>query len=383
MIKLLKNLGKKDWIFAFICFVLVVGQVWLELKMPDYMQKITILVQTEGSGMGEILKNGAFMIACALGSLISAVIVGYFASSIAATFSMKVREKLFHKVQKLAMNEIKQFSTNSLITRTTNDITQIEMVVAMGLQLMIKAPITAIWAVMKILNKNWQWSALIGLGVVILISVISILMSIVIPKFKIVQKLIDKINGVTRENLTGIRVVKAFNAEEYQENKFEEVNNKLTRQQIFNQRMFSILSPTMYLIMYFLTLSIYFVGAHLINEAGMADKIVLFGDMVVFSSYGMQVIMSFLMLAMIFMMLPRAGVSASRINEVLETEITIKDGKIDKDKTDEKGTVEFKNVSFKYPDGEEYVLKDISFKANKGETVAFIGSTGSRKININ
>ncbi len=382
MIKLLKNLGKKDWIYAFICFILVVSQVWLELKMPDYMQKITILVQTEGSGMGEILKNGAYMIACALGSLLSAVIVGYFASSIAATFSMKVREKLFHKVQKLAMNEIKQFSTNSLITRTTNDITQIEMVVAMGLQLMIKAPITAIWAIMKILNKNWQWSALIGVGVVILISVISILMSIVIPKFKIVQKLIDKINGVTRENLTGIRVVKAFNAEEYQENKFEEVNNKLTRQQIFNQRMFSILSPTMYLIMYFLTLSIYFVGAHLINEAGMTDKVALFGDMVVFSSYGMQVIMSFLMLAMIFMMLPRAGVSASRINEVLETEITIKDGKINKDKTDETGIVEFKNVSFKYPDGEEYVLKDISFKANKGETIAFIGSTGSGKSTL-
>ncbi len=382
MIKLLKNLGKKEWILAIICFILIIGQVWLELKMPDYMQEITILVQTEGSSMSEILKNGGYMIACALGSLVSAVIVGYFVSGIAATFSSRVREKLFHKVQSLAMNEIKQFSTSSLITRTTNDITQIEMVIAMGLQLMIKAPITAIWAVTKILNKNWEWSALVGVGVIILISVIFSVMVIVVPKFKIVQKLIDKVNGVIRENLTGIRVVRAFNAEKYQEDKFEDVNEKLTKQQLFNQKMFSILSPTMYLIMYFLTLSIYFVGAHMINEAQFADKIALFGDMVVFSSYGMQVIMSFLMLAMIFMMLPRAGVSASRINEVLDAEITIKDGNVNSDISKEKGTVEFKNVSFKYPDGEEYVLKDISFKANKGETVAFIGSTGSGKSTL-
>ena len=383
MIKLLKNLNKREWLLAIICFILIVGQVWLELKMPDYMQEITVLVQTEGSQMSEILKNGGFMLACSVGSLISAVIVGYFISNIAAVFSMNVRKKLFNKVEKLAMNEIKGFSTSSLITRTTNDITQIQMLIAMGLQLLIKAPITAVWAVTKILNKNWQWSAITGVGVVILISVIAVLMVIVMPRFKIVQKLIDRINGVTRENLTGIRVVRAFNAEEYQQNKFEKVNERLTKQQTFNQKTFAILSPTMYLIMYFLTLAIYFVGAYLIKDAVGPEKLNLFGNMVVFSSYSMQVIMSFLMLAMIFMMLPRAQVSANRINEVLDTEIKIKDGKIDKDTTEEKGTVEFKNVSFKYPDGEEYVLKDISFKANKGETVAFIGSTGSRKIYFN
>ena len=382
MIKLLKNIGKKEWAFAIVSFILIVGQVWLELKMPDYMSQITVLVQTEGSQMSEIIENGAYMLGCALGSLISAIIVGYIISGIAATFSMNVRKKLFYKVENLAMSEIKDFSTSSLITRTTNDITQIQMLVAMGLQLMIKAPITAVWAISKILNKSWQWSALTGVGVVILLSVIGILMVIVMPKFKIVQKLIDKVNGVTRENLTGIRVVRAFNAEKYQEDKFEEVNTRLTNQQLFNQKTFAILSPTMYLVMYFLTLGIYFIGAYLIRDSLMTDKIGIFGDMVVFSSYGMQVIMSFLMLAMIFMMLPRAQVSAERINEVLDTDITIKDGNINSDTTKEVGTVEFKNVSFKYPDGDEYVLKDISFKAGKGETVAFIGSTGSGKSTL-
>ena len=382
MIKLLKNLGKKEWALAVVCLILIVSQVWLELKMPDYMSQITVLVQTEGSQMSEIIENGAYMLGCALGSLISAIIVGYLVSGIAATFSMNVRKKLFDKVENLAMSEIKDFSTSSLITRTTNDITQIQMLVAMGLQLMIKAPITAVWAITKILNKSWQWSALTGVGVVILLSVIAILMVIVMPKFKIVQKLIDKVNGVTRENLTGIRVVRAFNAEKYQEDKFEEVNTRLTNQQLFNQKTFAILSPTMYLVMYFLTLGIYFIGAYLIKDSLMADKIGIFGDMVVFSSYGMQVIMSFLMLAMIFMMLPRAQVSAERINEVLDTDITIKDGNINSDTTKEVGTVEFKNVSFKYPDGDEYVLKDLSFKAGRGETVAFIGSTGSGKSTL-
>ncbi len=382
MFKLLKNLGKKEWLLALICLVLIVGQVWLELKMPDYMSKITVLVQTEGSQMSEIVQNGAYMLACALGSLLSSIIVGYFISKIAATFSMNTRKKLFTKVEDLAMNEVKKFSTSSLITRTTNDITQIQMFVAMGLQLMVKSPITAVWAITKILNKSWQWSAITAVAVVILLGVIGALMAIVLPRFKIVQKLIDKINGVTRENLTGIRVVRAFNAEKYQEDKFENANDKLTKQQLFNQKTFSVLSPVMYLVMYFLTLSIYFVGAYLIKDAGMGDKITLFGDMVVFSSYAMQVIMSFLMLAMIFMMLPRAQVSASRINEVLDTDITVKDGKVNKNTTNEVGTVEFKNVSFKYPDGDEYLLKDISFKANKGETVAFIGSTGSGKSSL-
>lgn len=382
MIKLLKNLGKKEWALAIVCFILIIGQVWLELKMPDYMSEITVLVQTEGSHMSEIIKNGAYMLGCALGSLISAVIVGYFVSGISATLSMKVRKQLFDKVEDLAMNEVKGFSTSSLITRTTNDITQIQMLVAMGLQLSIKAPITAIWAITKILNKSWQWSAITGVGVAVLLGVIATLMAIVLPRFKIVQKLIDKVNGVTRENLTGIRVVRAFNAEKYQEDKFEEVNTSLTKQQTFNQKAFSVLSPTMYLVMYFLTLGIYFVGAYLIRDSLMADKIGLFGDMVVFSTYAMQVIMSFLMLAMIFMMVPRAQVSANRINEVLEADITIKDGKIDSNTTKEVGTVEFKKVSFKYPDGEDYILKDISFKANQGETVAFIGSTGSGKSSL-
>ena len=320
--------------------------------------------------------------ACAFGSLVSAIIVGYLISNVSARFSFSVRKKLFSKVEELSTAEIKQFSTSSLITRTTNDITQIQMFIAVGMQMLIKAPINAIWAVTKILNKSWQWSAVIGAGVVILLVTIGSLMAIVIPRFKKVQKLTDKINEVSRENLTGIRVVRAFNAEGYQEEKFDNVNNELTNTQLFNQKTMSILSPIMYLIMYFLTLGIYYIGAHLINKAGMADKIGLFGDMVVFSSYGMQVIMSFIMLAMIFMILPRAKVSADRINEVLDTDCSIKDGNFDGSKTKEVGTVEFRNVSFKYPDAEEYLLKDISFKANKGDTVAFIGSTGSGKSTL-
>lgn len=382
MIKLLKNLTKKEWFLALISLILIIAQVWLELKMPDYMSEITVLVQTEGSQMSDIIKNGAYMLGCAFGSLVSAVIVGYLVATVAANFSKSVRKKLFDKVEDLAMSEVKGFSTSSLITRTTNDITQVQMLVAMGLQLMIKAPITAIWAITKILNKSWQWSMTTGIAVLILLTVISILTIIVMPRFKIVQKLTDKINGVTRENLTGIRVVRAFNAEIYQENKFEDVNTKLTNQQMYNQKKFAIMQPVMYLVMYFLTLAIYFIGAYLIRDASMVNKLGLFGDMVVFSSYAMQVIMSFLMLAMIFMMSPRAQVSANRINEVLDTDITIKDGNINTNKTNEVGTVEFKNVSFKYPDADEYLLKNISFKANKGETVAFIGSTGSGKSTL-
>ena len=382
MLKLIKNFTKKEWILAIICLVLVVTQVWLELKMPDYMSEITKLVQTEGSQMKDILVNGGYMLACALGSLVAAVITGYITSRISSNFSKTIRKKLFNKVEDLAMQEVKQFSTSSLITRTTNDITQIEMLIAMGLQLLIKAPITAIWAITKILNKSWQWSAITAVAVAVLMATIATIMVIVLPRFKKVQKLIDKLNGVTRENLTGIRVVRAFNAEQYQEEKFDKANNNLTNQQLFNQKVFAVMQPMMYIIMYMVTLSIYYVGAYLIKDAGMADKISLFGDMVVFSSYAMQVIMSFLMLAMIFMMLPRAQVSANRINEVLDTEISIKDGKINTKTNNEVGTVEFKNVSFKYPDADEYLLKDISFKANKGDTVAFIGSTGSGKSTL-
>ncbi len=382
MLKLLKNITKKEWCYAMICFVLIFIQVWLELKMPDYMQQITVLVQTEGSKMKDILINGGYMLLCAFGSLLSSIFVGYLAANISATFSLKTRKKLFTKVESLPMQEVKKFQTSSLITRTTNDITQVEMLIAMGLQLLIKAPITAIWAITKILNKSVEWSIITAIAVAVLLTVIICLMLIVMPRFKIVQKLTDKLNNVTRENLTGIRVVRAFNAEDYQEEKFNKVNNDLTNLQLFNQKCFSIMSPVMYLVMYFLTLSIYFVGATLIKDAMLADKLTLFGNMVVFSSYAMQIIMAFLMLAMIFMMLPRAQVSAKRINEVLDTEISIKDGNISSNKTKLKGCVEFKNVSFKYPDAEEYLLKDISFKANKGETVAFIGSTGSGKSTL-
>ena len=382
MFKLLKNLQKKDWILIVISFILIFAQVWLELKMPDYMSQITKLVQTPGSQMSEILTNGGYMVGCALGSLLAAVVTGYFISGISSSFSMNVRKKLFNKVEDLTMQEVKNFSTSSLITRTTNDITQVQMLVGMGMQLLIKAPITAVWAILKILNKSWQWSALTGAAVVILLSVIGTLTLIIMPRFKIVQKLIDKLNGVTRENLTGIRVVRAFNAEQYQRDKFEKANNKLTNQQLFNQKTFAILQPVMYLLMHVLTLAIYFVGAYLIKDAVGMEKITLFGDMVVFSSYAMQVIMSFLMLAMIFMMLPRAWVSANRINEVLDTDITIKNGKQKEGKKGEIGTVEFRNVCFKYPGADEYLLENISFKANKGETVAFIGSTGSGKSTL-
>ena len=381
MIELLKRLDKKDIIYAIICIVFIVLQVWLDLKMPDYMSEITVLVQTEGSKMQDILINGGYMVLCALGSFAFAVIAGYLAATISSNFSKNLRKEIFDKVESIDTEEVKQFSTSSLITRTTNDVTQVEMLIAIGLQLLIKAPITAVWAVTKILNKSWQWSALTGVAVVILLSVIITLMIIVIPRFKRVQKLIDKLNGVTRENLTGIRVVRAFNAEDYQEEKFNKVNTDLTDLQLYNQKKFAIMSPIMYMIMYCLTLAIYFVGAYLIENSVMADKIEIFGNMVVFSSYAMQVIMSFLMLAMIFMILPRAQVSANRINEVLDTKESIKEGSFN-GKTKEVGTVEFKNVSFRYPDADEYLLRNISFKANKGETVAFIGSTGSGKSTL-
>ena len=380
MFKLLKSFRKKEWLITIVSVCLIVMQVWLELKMPDYMSKVTILVQTEGSKMSDILINGGYMLLCAFGSLVGAVIVGYLIALLSAGFSKELRGKLFRKVEEMSMSEVKEFSTNSLITRTTNDITQVEMFVGFGLQLLIKAPVTAIWAITKILNKSWEWSMVTAVAVVILLVVIGILTIIVLPKFKIVQKLTDKLNEVTRENLTGIRVVRAFNAEDYQEKKFKNVNDDLTNLQLFNQKSMSIMSPVMYLIMYMLTLIIYFIGAYLIKDAMMADKIALFGDMVVFSSYAMQIIMSFLMLAMIFMILPRAEVSASRINEVLDTDISVKDGSVET--KSEVGTIEFKNVSFKYPDAEEYVLRNISFKANKGDTVAFIGSTGSGKSTL-
>ena len=381
MIKLIKEFKKKDFILILFCVVLIVFQVWLDLKLPDYMSKVTTLVQTEGTKISEVLKQGGYMLLCAGGSLVSAFIVGYMTSYISATFSKRTRKTLFEKVQSFSMEEIKKFRTSSLITRTTNDITNIQMFISMGLQMLIKAPITAVWAILKILGKGWQWSLATGTAVFVLLTVIVILMITVLPKFKIVQKLIDNINELTRENLNGIRVIRAFNAEKYQENKFEKGNDKLTKTQTFNQKMMSIMSPTMYLIMNVLTLSIYTIGSILLSNAGMFDRLTIFSNMVVFSSYAMQVIMSFLMLAMIFIMYPRASVSATRINEVLNTNTKIIDGNFNGN-TKTVGEIEFKNVSFKYPDADEYILKNISFKINRGETLAIIGSTGSGKSTI-
>lgn len=381
MTKLLKEFNKKDYFLVLVCTLLIIFQVWLDLRLPDYMSEITKLVQTEGSKMSDILSQGGYMLLCALGSLISAFIVGYLTSYISATFSQKTRKTLFSKVQSFSMEEIKKFKTSSLITRTTNDITNIQMFMSMGLQMIIKAPITAVWAILKILGKNYRWSIATGVAVVVMLSVIGTLMLIVLPRFKIVQKLIDNINDKTRENLTGVRVIRAFNAEKYQEDRFEDANQKLTNTQMFNQRMMSIMSPTMYLIMNLLPLSIYIIGAGLINNAGMFDRLNLFSDMVVFSSYAMQVIMAFLMLAMIFVMYPRASVSVERIMEVIDTKTKITDGEF-LGNTKLMGEVEFKNVSFKYPDADEYILKNISFKAKKGDTLALIGSTGSGKSTI-
>ena len=381
MFKLLRKLDKKDISMIIVAILLIVLQVFLELKIPDYMTEITRLIQTEDTVVTDILREGGYMLACALLSLLSSIGVGYIAASVSSNFSCNLRDDIFGKVEKFSTAEIKKFQTSSLITRTTNDVSQLEMIIAMGLQAFIKAPIMAVWAITKILNKNIEWSILVaGCVLILLITVIS-LMIIVLPRFELVQKLIDKINGVTRENLTGIRVIRAFNAEDFQKKRFSQVNNELTKTQLFNQRCFALLNPIMNLVMNGLTLGIYFIGAYLIVQATMVDKINLFSNMIVFTSYGMQVIMSFLLLALIFMMWPRAQISAERINEILDCDLSILDGDYTGNPK-EKGTVEFKNVSFKYPDASEYLLKDISFKANKGETIAFIGSTGSGKSTL-
>ena len=381
MFKLFKNLNKKDIFCIFLCILFIVFQVWLDLKIPDYMSAITRLVQTEGSKMSEILTQGGYMLLCAGLSLIAAIIVGYFAAYVSSSFSKNVRGKLFNKTLDFSLNEMKKFKASSLITRTTNDITNVEMFLGIGLQMLIKAPITAVWAIFKILNKGKEWSIATGFGVVILLLIIGLLLILVFPNFKKVQKLIDNINELTREQLKGIRVIRAFNAETYSENKVAKGNNDLTKLQMFNQKMMGILNPGIYLIMQGVSLSIYIIGAYLINEASMMDKMTVFSNMVVFSSYAMQVISSFLMLAFIFILYPRAEVSANRINEVLDTDSSILNGSVTKH-NDVKGKIEFKHVSFKYPDSEEYMLEDISFKAQKGDTVAFIGSTGSGKSTL-
>jgi len=381
MFRILRNFRKIDFALLLGGFLLIAAQVGLELKMPDYMSEITKLVQTEGSEMGDIFKSGGMMLICALASFIANIGAGYIFATISASLSMNTRKKLFDKIERLDMETVKQFSTSSLITRTTNDITQIQMFVAMGAQMLIRAPMFAIWAISKMAGKSWQWSTITAIAVVILLATIISIMVVVVPRFKIIQKLIDRINGISRENLKGIRVVRAFNAEKYQEKKFAKANGELTDMQIFNGRMLSIMSPTMYLIMNGITLAIYISGAYIIANAAGLERLTLFSDMIVFSTYAMHVIMSFLFVAITLMILPRAQVSANRINEVIATKINIQDGSFD-DKTAESGTVEFRNVSFKYPDAEDYLLRDISFRAEKGETVAFIGSTGSGKSTL-
>ncbi|MGG0719896.1 ABC transporter ATP-binding protein [Robertmurraya massiliosenegalensis] len=382
MVKILKYLEKKDWLLILGCLVFIVTQVWLDLKLPDYLYEITILVQTEGSQMSDILLQGGYMLLCAVGSMAAAIVVGYFAAKVAAGFAVRLRGKVFEKTMSFSMEEINGFSTASLITRSTNDITQIQLLIAMGLQAIVKAPILAVWAIAKIMGKSWQWTAATGFAVVFLILLLSMVIFIAMPKFKIIQGLTDNLNRVTRENLTGIRVVRAYNAEDYQEAKFDKANEDLTKTNLFVTRLMALMQPSMGLIMSGISLSIYWIGAYLIYNAAMVDRLPLFSDMVVFSSYAMQVIMAFMLLSIVFFMLPRASVSAKRINEVLDTKANIVDGHLTEGKEGQVGEVEFKNVSFKYPDAADYILQNISFKASSGETVAFIGSTGSGKSTL-
>lgn len=382
MLKIFKYLKRKEWLMACISLVFIIAQVWLDLKLPDYMSEITRLTQTPGSAMRDIWFNGGYMLLCALGSLVAAITVGYFAAKIAASFSQRLRSLLFSKVESFSMEEINHFSTSSLITRSTNDITQVQMLVVMGLQLVVKAPITAIWAITKIAGKGFEWTMVTGVAVLVLILLVTFLLIVAMPKFKKMQALTDNITRITRENLMGLRVVRAYNAEQYQEDKFETANEELTNTQMFTNRALAVMMPVMNVLMSGLSLAIYWIGAYLIDAAGAVDKLKLFSNMVVFSSYAMQVIMSFMMLVMIFIMLPRASVSAKRINEVLDTESRILDGNETEGKPGIHGEVVFKSVSFQYPDAAEPVLENISFTASPGETVAFIGSTGSGKSTL-
>ena len=382
MIKLLKRLKKSEWLQVFASLLFIVAQVWLDLKLPDYMSEITRLTQVPGSEMADVWAAGAKMLVCALGSLVSAVAVGFFAARIAASFSQRLRSLLFSKVDSFSMEEINRFSTDSLITRSTNDITQVQMLITMGLQMLIKAPIMVVWAITKIAGKGYEWTVATGVTVGIMVVVIGTIMIFIMPKFKKMQSLTDNLNRVTRENLTGLRVVRAYNAEHYQEEKFEQANQELTATQLYTNRGMAIMMPMMTTLMSGLSLAIYWIGANLINAAQAMDRLTIFSNMVVFSSYAVQVIMSFMMLVMIFILLPRATVSANRINEVLETKPVIIDGDKKDGEMGAQGTIEFKNVSFQYPGAADYVLENISFQAGKGETVAFIGSTGSGKSTL-
>ncbi len=380
MLKVLKKLKGQDWVYVLICITFIVTQVWLDMTMPQYMNEITVLIETPGSAMSDVWKAGGMMLLCSLGSVCASIITAIFAARIGSNLSFTLRESLFKKVQTFSMEEIGKFSTASLITRSTNDIQQVLMFIVVGLQMLIKAPITAIWAICKIANQQWQWSLATVIGVVIVLAVVGICIALVLPKVKRMQKLTDDLNRVTRENLNGLRVVRAYNAENYQEEKFEEVNDDLTKTQLFQQRTMAFMMPTMQLVQSGLMLAVYWIGAILMGSA--ADRIGLIGNMMVFSQYGIMIVMSFMMLVMPFMMLPRASVAAKRINEVLDTKTTIQNGTLTEGKKGLVGEVEFKNVSFRYPDAEECVINNISFTAKKGETIAFIGSTGCGKSTV-
>ena len=382
MIQLFKKLKAIEWGLFGVSFIFIVTQVWLDLKIPDYMSEITRLVQTPGSEMKDILVAGGWMLLCALGSLATSMVVAAISAKIASNLSARLRFILFDKVQSFSMEEINNFSTSSLVTRSTNDVNQVQMFIVMGLQMLIKAPILAGWALMKIMDKSWQWTLSTGVAVIALLVIVGVCVLIALPKFKRVQKLTDNLNRIARENITGLRVVRAYNAEDYQEEKFEIANKELTSTNLFTNSVLAFLMPSISLIMSGLSLAIYWVGAIVINEADLPSKMTLFSDMIVFSSYAMQVVMAFMMLIMIFMILPRATVSAKRINEVLNTKVTIENGTVKESPAGLSGEIEFKHVSFKYPDADDCVIKDISFKANRGETIAFIGSTGCGKSTL-
>lgn len=385
MFRIMKYLSKAEIGQMLIALVSIVGQIWFDLELPDYMSDITTLVETPGSAMADIWVAGGKMLLVSLGSVACAIITGYIAARVASSFGQRLRSLEFRKVESFGPAEMSKFSTASLITRSTNDITQIQMFITMGLQLIVKSPIMAVWAVCKIAGEGFEWTVATAIAVVILLVAVVILMAMVMPKFKAMQRLTDNINLVARENLTGLRVVRAYNAEDYQESKFTKANKDLTDTQLFTNRTMAIMMPLMNTVMNGLMLAVYWIGAYLIEAAELTDKLTVFSNMVVFSSYSVQVIMSFLLMSMVFVLWPRADVSAQRVMEVLNTEPIVKNGTkraVDIAKTGQTGTVEFRNVSFTYPDSREAMLQDINFKAEKGQTVAFIGSTGSGKSSL-
>lgn len=384
MIKIFKKFTKKEILFIIISLFFIILQVGLDLKLPDYMADITKLLETKNGGhVREIIENGVYMLLCAFGSMLASCLVGFLAAKVAAGLAKRLRGLVYEKTMTFTMEEINTFSTDSLITRTTNDITQIQTLIAMGLQVVIKAPILATWAILKILNKNWQWSFATGVAVCVLMMYLIIMIALVLPKFRKLQTLTDNLNKVTRENLSGIRVVRAYNAEKYQEEKFDVANTNVMRTNLFTGRSMASVFPMMSLLISSLPLVIYWIGMYIIKNAkDIGEKFQLFSDMVVFSSYAIQVIMAFMMLIVVFFIFPRANISAKRINEVLETNTKIFDGAVTENNQRSEGEIEFRNVGFKYPYSNEYAIKDISFTAKKGETVAFIGATGSGKSTL-